>query len=446
MVGDRAHPGRLKPRAGGPNLDAAPPISARWSGTGNQALATLVLTRAAGDTVDSRYGNDLKEYAEMNGANGIAGCRAVTAFGGKLWFQIGPDKTNPLTAGPAEATAESLLAYEKNGGLSGIVLGGSEVTLNGKSFHGPANDFEYVLAQNGSFTATAIHTPIDTVQILPEASAFTKSVDVSFTIPTQDTSDIEYHYTLDGTDPTLQSPLYQGPFSVTQTTMVKVRPFRKELTETPWAVPGVDAGKTIAAIFRKEDSLPAVSADGLKPGLNYHYFEGPWTRLFGYAADDGVLVSRAEGTAGALLDDNQLRKIRKTDRAYAVRYDGYINVPASGVYQFYAPNDLYSCLHDPGYDLRVFIDGKEWFPSPTLHEENKWSVPLDQGAHRFRVAYVDYRWKTFRNEYWMDWQEGEMGQGTPVLNVSGPGIEKESVPSAWLNCLPDSLATGVSKK
>jgi hypothetical protein len=415
--------------AGGP---ASKPISVRWKGNGNQALVSLVYIRPRADKVEDRDGNGLKSFMETNGERGIAGCSAVTASGAKVWYQTGPERTNQLTAGPASAQAESLLAMDRHGEISGIVLGASSLHLRGKTYQGPSDSFEYVLSADGGFVTTPIHEAIDTTQILPEAATFTDSINVSFTIPTQDTSDIEFHYTLDGSEPTLQSTLYQNPFPLRATTLVKVRPFRKGLTKTPWDSPGVDAGKTIAAVFRKEASLPADSATALQPGLKFDYFEGDWPRLFTYTGVDGVLTPKSTGTAPALLDDQQLQKIRQTDRAYAVRYDGYIKIPVTGVYEFFAPKGLYETTEDAGYDLRVFVDDKEWYPSPTLHEENKWSVPLDAGLHRFKVAYVEYRWKQFRDEYWMSWQPSEMGKGTPVLNVSGPQLEKQPLPAAWL--------------
>jgi hypothetical protein len=48
------------------------------------------------------------------------------------------------------------------------------------------------------------------------------------------------------------------------------------------------------------------------------------------------------------------------------------------------------------------------------------------------VAYTDYRWKQFRDEYWMSWREEEMWQGTPVLEVSGPGTDLQPIPVEWL--------------
>ena len=162
------------------------------------------------------------------------------------------------------------------------------------------------------------------------------------------------------------------------------------------------------------------------------YLEGPWTSLFTHAGVPGVLPASLRTAASGLLVPGEVTALRKTDKAYALRYEGYVQVPETGVYSFHAPIHLYTPTMDAGYDLRVWVDGEEWFPSPTLHAENVWSIPLQKGLHALKVCYVDYRWKTFKNEYWMDWQEGQMWQGTPELEVSGPGMRKQPLPAKWL--------------
>jgi len=146
---------------------------------------------------------------------------------------------------------------------------------------------------------------------------------------------------------------------------------------------------------------------------------------------DGVLQAKASGVAPAPLDEKHIAEARKTDRAYALRYDATINVPETGVYSFFAPDHLYTPTMDAGYDLRVFIDGEEWLPTPELHCENSWCVPLEKGPHHLRVVFTDYRWKKFRNDYWMAWQEEEMWQGIPKLEVQIPGAVKQPIPDAW---------------
>ena len=408
------------------------PISVRWRGAGNQALVTLLRTRPGAAEIGKQYDGDLSECRELSGPGGAIGCYAVTPAGTKLWYQTGPQKRNGLAAGPVQAQGESLLAVERNGQISGVGLSCGPLTVRGKRYSPKVASFEYVLAADGTFQATPIHTPIDTVRIAPAENVFTDTLEVTFDIPTQDSGEIEFRYTLDGNEPSLASNRYSGPVTIRQTTMVKVRPFRKGLKATPWHFHGTDSGKTITTIFRKEPFRAPVDVPGAQPGLDYEYMEGDWPTLFTYAGTDGVLPIKGKGRAAGLLVPAEVAAIRKTDMAYAIRYTGYVNVPASGVYAFHAPEHLYTTTMDAGYDLRVWIAGREWFPAPRLHSENTWFIPLQKGLHRLKVSFADYRYKTFRNEYWMAWQEEEMWQGMPKLEVSGPGVTRQVIPASWL--------------
>lgn len=404
-----------------------------WKGSGNQALVTLHNTRPAVADPARQFENDLRDVHAIEAPGGVTGFRAVTPTGARVEFQSGPHRVNRLSHGLAQATAESLLAVEKAGRLSGIALGTDRaIVLRGTRHAAPVADFEYVLDAGGGFTATPIHRAIDTVEISPAENVFTDRCAISFSIPTQDTHDIEFRYTLDGSDPTRASPLASRPVEITQDTYVKVRPFRKGLTKTPFNIPSELAGKTVGGLFRKEASRPALTAAvSLQPGLDVEYLEGPWTTLFTHAGVPGVLTASRRTHASGLLVPGDVAALRKTDKAYALRYEGFIDVAASGVYSFHAPIHLYTPAMDAGYDLRVWVDGEEWFPAPTLHAQNVWCVPLEKGLHAFQVCYVDYRWTTFKNEYWMDWQEGQMWQGTPSLEVSGPGLKKQPIPPGW---------------
>jgi hypothetical protein len=413
-------------------------VGVLWKGSGNQALVTLHNTRPAIADPARQFENDLRDVEPIEAPGGMTGFRAVTQTGARVEFQSGPNRVNPLFQGLAQAKGESLLVIEKAGQLSGIALGTDKaVVLRGKRYDAPAADFEYVLDADGRFTAAPIYRAIDTVEIAPAENVFTERASVSFSIPAQDTSDIEFRYTLDGSDPTLESSLYSGPVEITTDTYVKVRPFRKGLTKTPFNIPSELAGKTVGALFRKASPRPACSASAsLQPGLDVEYLEGPWTTLFTHAGVPGVLPATSRTAASGLLVPDEVATLRKTDKAFALRYEGSIDVPATGVYSFHAPIHLYTPTMDAGYDLRVWVDGEQWFPSPTLHSQNVWSIPLAKGLHTLKVCYVDCRWKTFKNEYWMDWQEGQMWQGIPVLEVSGPGIKKQPLPSEWLRHIP----------
>jgi hypothetical protein len=341
-----------------------------------------------------------------------------------------------LNAGPGKARAGSLLVTQKDGVIEGIAMDTRSVTLGNTTYEADSDAFAFRLAADGTFEAEPILAPIDTVVIEPQQTVFIDTVKVSFSIPTQARDDIEFRYTLDGSDPTLDSSRYDQPFELASDAIVKVRALRKGLATTPWNIAGVDGSKTVSAIFRKAVPLPAIEVRKAEPGLNYRYFEESWPVLLAYSGMHPMLPAKSTGVSQNLLDPDHLASIRKTDRAYAVKYDGLIDVPATGVYRFFAPSPLYQTTQDAGYDLRVWVDGHEWFPNPDVHAENVWSLALAKGLHRFEVSYVDFRWNTLHNDYWMSWNPLQVWAGTPSLEIDGPGVSRQVVPAAWLQSEP----------
>ncbi|MEK0446812.1 MAG: hypothetical protein RLZZ399_2133 [Verrucomicrobiota bacterium] len=427
------------------------PVIAHWTGSGNQSLVTAMQVLPAVYTLDQLNRNDTRSAVQTEGPGGVVGCRIVTQSGAEVWLQGGPETVNSLTCGPVQAHAETLLVLAKDGKISGLILGCQDMKVEGKAVRTPSRDFEFELGASGKPASfQAIHKPIRLPRILPDQTVFTDTLQVGVDIPGQDMTGIELRYTLQpasaftgrdfeithGAEPGLDSPLYSGSITVTESSMLKVRAFRKGLTSTPWHCANTEAGKTVTAIFRKQTPLPAQQPEIAAPGLHYTYAEGHWPTLFAYAGDATAFAATANlqstGSVRSLLNPADLQKVRATDRAYAVRYSGYLKAPTTGVFQFYAPVHLLTPTLDAGYDLRVFIDGCEWWPNPMLHAENRWSVAMEAGFHRIEVAYVDYRWKKFRDEYWINWQPAQMWSGTPVLEVSGPDLARQPLPASWL--------------
>jgi len=404
------------------------PVTVHWSGKGNQVLQSVLVTRKAGDEIKDPLQGGLKEFRQINNQDN-RGCYLVTKNGSSVWFQSGPMKKNLLTAGPVKAEAESILVTEKEGVVSGMVIGADKLRINGKDYILKFTASEFSL-QSGDFSEKPIRKPIDTVRISPQQTVFVDKVKVSFNIPGSNTDDLEFRYTLDGTDPTLQSTLYKSPFSIDQTVKVKVRAFRKGLKTTPWNFPGVDGGKTISAVYRKVEYRKPVKA-GHKAGLKYEYLEGNWPELFMNAGSNDTTPVISSGEVKRLLDGKEVSEIRKSAEPYALRYSGYIEVPEDGVYVFHAPRHMLDVDMDAGFDLRIWVGGEEWYPEPGLHMQNTWSIALEKGLHEFKAVFVDYRSKKFKNEYWLSWQENQVWKGIPELKVSGPSLHKQAIPENW---------------
>lgn len=129
--------------------------------------------------------------------------------------------------------------------------------------------------------------------------------------------------------------------------------------------------------------------------------------------------------------------MRRGDGPFGVRYQGYIDVPDDGVWTFHAPAEYVGATCEPGYDLRLWIDGEEWDLGQRYHGRGIWSVPLAKGKHPLLVTFADARnrdrivhnsnlWRDYPTP-WVVWQ-GE----APVIEISGPGFEKQPIPAKWL--------------
>ena len=86
---------------------------------------------------------------------------------------------------------------------------------------------------------------------------------------------------------------------------------------------------------------------------------------------------------------------------------------------------------------RVYIDGEEWDLGQTWHGRGMWSVPLAKGLHHFMVTFADARAKDIENQrvdLWRGYPEpATTWRGVaPVLEVSGPGLPRQSIPDGWL--------------
>jgi dienelactone hydrolase len=206
----------------------------------------------------------------------------------------------------------------------------------------------------------------------------------------------QIRYTLDGTDPTDASAVYEGPIPMTRTTTVKARSYR------PDGVRSNLGAFTIA----KVEPLPPVNASGARQGLvAYEYYEGDWEQL----PDFDRLDPAATGTC-----ENFDLTPSKRPEFYGITYEGYITVPGEGVYTFHVSSNNGSKLliHD-----RVVVD------NDGLHaeQERSGSVALAAGRHPIVVLFF----------------QGALGAQL-VVDYEGPGLDRQLIPSTVLSHIEDS--------
>ena len=273
-----------------------------------------------------------------------------------------------------------------------------------------------------------IHAPIQPVTFAPNVNVFTDSTDVTMACATPG---VEIRYTLDGSEPGLDSPRYIAPVLVTQSAVVRAIAVRPGAKELHWPLDPGFATLPTRAVFTKQTPAPAAKITAAQPGLVWQYTEG---QMFALVAGSDILPAQQTGTTDRLFDVS----MHQGGSAFLTRYDGWLDVPADGVYTFHAPREFVIPDCDPGYDLRVFVDDQEWWPTMRWHALGTWSCALAKGPHKFRVIFVDTRTKPYKHETWQNWPNLDvLWKGvTPTLEVAGPGIATQSIPAAWLKHIP----------
>jgi DNA-binding LacI/PurR family transcriptional regulator len=238
--------------------------------------------------------------------------------------------------------------------------------------------------------------------VLPELPEFTDSVRVTVSQGTP----TAVRYTLDGSEPTVASPLYRAPFTLHATTTVRARSF-------------VNGRPTAAPESRTEYRLVAGRAPVMArvtPGLSYAYYADT-TREPAYRMNwpvrwqverpdvrDGDIAARRTGTL-----TNFSLSPRDTSEMFAFRYTGYLRVPRTGVYSFLAKAD-------DGAALWIGSDNVFWSVGQSPKTTETWGqVALQAGLHPITLTYFQ-----------------AYGPMALELYVEGPGLRRQRIPSSML--------------
>jgi hypothetical protein len=204
--------------------------------------------------------------------------------------------------------------------------------------------------------------------------------------------DTRIRYTLDGTEPTPESALYEGPIRIRENCTLHARAFRTKGGET------VPIGRTAVIKRTQTQFLEAVAVKNAENGLDYTYFEGDWSAL----PDFSNLQPVRTGTCGRFVMQPH------REDSFAFRFAGFIRVETDGIYSFHTISDDGSRLW-VGDRLVVDNDG--------LHapEQKAGQIALKAGFHPITVAMF----------------EKDGGEELDVL-FSGPGMSPRRIPEEAL--------------
>jgi hexosaminidase len=228
---------------------------------------------------------------------------------------------------------------------------------------------------------------------LSEKTVFTDKFTVAMKTPD---STFTVRYTTDSTQPTSLSKEYSQPFTVQSTTVIIAAAFDKF----------GHSGKTIKGIFEKQDFRKGVIVDNPIKGLKYKSFEG---RI--KAAD---LINQASLIKSGIVDSVGIVDYNG-EADGGLLFEGYIQLPVKGLYNFYIASDDGSKLYIGESNVvnnDGFHQGKDKKGNLIMKSGQ---IALDRGLQPITIKYFD-------------WGGGEFLK----LFIEGPGLEKQEVKSNML--------------
>jgi hypothetical protein len=198
------------------------------------------------------------------------------------------------------------------------------------------------------------------------------------------------HFTLDGSEVTEKSPLYTSPITLTKPTVLKVRSYMDSIAPS-WP---------LSIEFKQIAMLDAVNASGFKPGVKYLYREG------------SLVKSAREQSEAPVVNTGVLTTFNvdaiKDQREFGYNFDGYIQVPETGVYTFWLEANDGAILY---LNDKLIIDNDGGHRAQVLDSK----IGLKKGWHPVKVDYC---------------QNGLAK--SLVLEWAGPGFERQQVPAGVL--------------
>lgn len=196
--------------------------------------------------------------------------------------------------------------------------------------------------------------------------AFTDKVDVEF----KTTRPVKMVYTLDGTEPTPQSAVYESPIEFTGSGVIKIRS----------VLPSDKMSKTRVITVEKQSLAPAKIIENTTPGLKMDV-------TYGYFLESSKLKDAKEWKTSTIKDIREITRVEKADESmrghkyYAAVATGFVNIPEDGVYFLSSENE------EVWIDGKLLIDNKGEVKRSSRKDT---SVALAKGLHEIKVVYLSH--------------------------------------------------------
>lgn len=198
------------------------------------------------------------------------------------------------------------------------------------------------------------------IGVYPEGGIIPKG---AFTYVLIQNNNPNLRYTLDGSEPTINSSLCTDTIRLTKACTLKVRYITRKYNNSP----------TITRVFTEGEFMKGMqSIKNLKQGLKYSYYEGVWDSL----PDFSSLVPKKKGTTDSL----DLHMALKKD-SFAIEFEGYIHITEKALYNIWIVSDDGS---------KLYFNNKLLLNNDGLHSADQPAVsllPLTPGYYPIKIQY-----------------------------------------------------------
>lgn len=195
----------------------------------------------------------------------------------------------------------------------------------------------------------------------------------------------DIRYTLDGSEPALQSTRYVAPLTLENTATIRARTFWQDGR----------CSRVSHFTCTRVQLIDGIAVEQPQPGLKVYFYEGEWNSL-----PDFTQLIPAETKRSTKIN---LQLFPKTND-FGLRFHGFIQIPTPGIYTFYTNSDDGSSLS---------IHNQRIVSNDGLHglREEAGKVALQAGFHPITI----------------DFFQKKGGLGLEVY-FQGPGIDKQLLP------------------
>jgi hypothetical protein len=173
------------------------------------------------------------------------------------------------------------------------------------------------------------------------------------------------HYTTDGSEPTINSPLCKDKIDISKPCTLKIKSVVSNYKNLP----------SVTRIFSAGEYMTGPqSVENLKPGLKYSYYEGVWDSL----PDFSKLTPKNTG----ITENIDLKFAAKKD-SFGVQFEGYLHITKKDMYYLWVTSDDGS---------RVYLNNQLFLDNNGLHSANNpivKVVPLEPGYYPVKIDFFE---------------------------------------------------------